>query len=332
MNTTLRTYLCFCSLAVACSLARAQPAPPPPAGHPPGDPGRPGPGEHFERRFFARHDELGEKEPSTFLGVETIPVSPTLTAQLGLSNGAGLVVRHVVPDSPAAAALQPHDILLKMDDQILIEPRQFSVLVRNHKEGDEVTLTYVRAGKQTSAKVKLAKHDLPKMAFFLNDGNAAFISDDMLPPGRGDRESTDHVLALVGPHREIRSERIKHVETDGAPGFRATKVNPGNSNLVYSDEKGALDLTIKDGVKTLVAKNPKGEQVFSGPVTTPEERKTLPPELRDRLEKLEGMQDFSFKTDDDFRDRLRDEEPGRMKIVLPLRAGPDGEGSPGAIL
>ena len=45
-------------------------------------------------------------ESATFLGVETSPVSPTLTAQLGLQEGAGLVVNHVVPDSPAAAALK----------------------------------------------------------------------------------------------------------------------------------------------------------------------------------------------------------------------------------
>ena len=72
-------------------------------------------------------------------------------------------MNHIAPGSPSAGALKPHDILLKLDDQILIEQRQLAVLVRGHKEGDEITLTYLRAGKQATAKVKLAKHDVPKM-------------------------------------------------------------------------------------------------------------------------------------------------------------------------
>ena len=74
-----------------------------------------------DHRAIIRHADGGEKESVTFLGVETAPVSPTLTAQLGLSEGTGLIVNHVVPDGPAAGALKPHDILVKLDDQILIE-------------------------------------------------------------------------------------------------------------------------------------------------------------------------------------------------------------------
>src|SRR4051812_1163765 len=103
-----------------------------------------------------------EKEVVTFLGVETAPVSETLSAQLNLPKDSGLVVIHIVPDSPAASALKEHDVLVKLDDQLLVEPRQFSVLVRNHKDGDEVNFSYIRAGKAAAAKVKLAKHEVPK--------------------------------------------------------------------------------------------------------------------------------------------------------------------------
>src|ERR1041384_3743936 len=86
----------------------------------------------------------GEKEVVTFLGVNTSPISATLTVQLGLPDGSGLVISSIEADTPAASALKEHDILLKLDDQILVDSHQLQVLIRGHKEGDEVTLTYVR--------------------------------------------------------------------------------------------------------------------------------------------------------------------------------------------
>ena len=47
-------------------------------------------------------------------------------------------------------------------NQILIDARQLSVLVRNRKEGEEVTLTYLRGGKPATARVKLTAQDMPK--------------------------------------------------------------------------------------------------------------------------------------------------------------------------
>ena len=108
----------------------------------------------------------------TFLGVETAPVSPTLTEQLSLPKGVGLVVRSVVPDSPAANSLKPHDILTKLNDQLLIETRQLAVLVQSYKEGDEVTLTYVRGGKESTVKVKLTKRDMPRLMRLGRDASA----------------------------------------------------------------------------------------------------------------------------------------------------------------
>lgn len=239
-----------------------------------------------------------EKENVTFLGVETAPVSETLGTQLGLARDSGLVVMQVVPGSPAENVLKQHDVLLKLDDQLLVEPRQFSVLIRNHKEGDEVTFTFIRAGKQATAKVKLAKHEVPK-------GNVLFITE---PRGRGNAEAVMTYSRDAATAARADADRVLRLVEQGVPrepvrgtvGFRATNVNIGNSNMVFSDDHGSLDLTIKDGKKTLVAKNPKGEQVFSGPVNTVEERRALPQDVRERLDRIEGMQGFSFRTDDQF--------------------------------
>ena len=276
-----------------------------------------GPGPH---RIIRRLGEPGEMETVTFLGVETGPVSPTLAAQLGLNAGSGLVVNHVAPESPAAGALKPHDILLKLDDQILIEQRQLAVLVRGHKEGDEVTLTYLRAGKQATAKVKLAKHDVPKMTMMFNRalpgmGAGNFDLQALPPDVRGNREEVNRVLSLIeGPG--VPGQRRMNITHSGGPGDRnvSVTVNTGNSRIISDDDKGSLELTITDGKKQLVAKNPKGEQIFAGPVNTPEERKALPGEVRARLEKIEDMKQFSFKTDGDF-------QGAETKVIRPRGQG-----------
>ncbi len=285
------------------------------------------PNVHREQRRIMLRGGKHEMETVTFLGVETSPVGPTVSAQLNLPSGSGLVVGHVVPASPAAAVLKMHDVLLKLDDQILISQRQLAVLVRNHKEGDEVTLTYVRGGKEATVKVKLGKHEVPKFAAAeVGAGPLAFAFNgeegEMPPLGRVEM---DRMLSMMdGPGGP--GMRRLHVERGEGPGDRtiSVTVNTGNSNMVFNDEKGSLELKMADDKKSLVAKGPKGDVLFSGPVNTPEERKALPADLRERLEKLESMHEFSFKTDDDFKPgAVNNVRPPGTKIRFLLPAEPD---------
>ena len=289
------------------------------------------PPPHRERRVIVGGPR--EMESVTFLGIETHPADATLAEQLNLPNGAGLVVRNIVPDSPAAAALKRNDVLTKLDDQLLIEPHQLAVLIRNHKEGDEVTLTYIRGGKEATARVKLVKHEVPKMAMMdpemmFRAHHLPLNGEEGAMPGMG-REDMDRMLSLMdhggGPDGPGQRVFNMHVEHNDGPAMQSVTVNTSNSNMVYSDEQGSLDLTIKDGKKTLVAKNAKGEQLFSGPVTTPQERKAMPADVRARLDKLENMQDFSFKTDGDFQPgEVKDVRPHHQGIALPQPPPPPG--------
>lgn len=276
-----------------------------------------------ERRVVIQHGERTppEKETVAFLGVETSSVSATTATQLGLPRGTGLVVNHLVPGSPAADVLRVHDILLNLDDQILIEVRQLAVLIRNRKEGDEVTLTYLRGGQKATARVKLGKQEVPKFgALSLPMAGArafAFSSDhdrkfEWMTPGPDGAEGSqdwDRVLSLLqrarpapdGPPGSVPPGARVRIDHSSGPGVRAMSINTGNSSLVFSDHDGSLELTLKEGGKMLVAKDSKGGQLFAGPVTTPEERKALPAGVRERLERLESMHDITFRTDEDFK-------------------------------
>jgi serine protease Do len=274
---------------------------------------------HFTQAGFPAGLPTEEMESVTFLGIEASRVSAPLASQLSLAEGTGLLVTSVEAGSPAAAVFKPHDVLLKLDDQILIVQVQLSVLIRGHRAGDEVSISYLRAGRPAVAKIKLGQHEVPKVpmlpeelalsggmiGFAPNAGGSSFavatpatFSTGGMPPGR--REA-DHFLSTVprGPGAEPMMQM--QVENRGAPGMSAVAVDPANSRLAYNDESGSMELTIKDSKKSLVAKDTKGAVLFSGPVNTPEERKAMPAAVLTNLERLEAMQNSSFRTDDQFR-------------------------------
>jgi hypothetical protein len=249
----------------------------------------------MKRRIDIRRHGPVEMETVPFLGVETGPVDPTLCAQLGLDRGTGLVVRSVLPDTPAAGVLTEHDILLKLNDQILIDLHQLAVLVRNLKPGDEVTLAYLRAGKPATAKVKLAEHKVPVRSDVMYfSGGAAAPAVAPLPGA-----DADHLLWMMDLGREDGARAVVHRRVGGDRTVAVT-VNTRDGTMDYSDDEGALEIVTKDGKKTLTAKDAGGKVIFKGPVNTTEEKAKLPSAVAERLRKIEDMQDFQFHTDRDF--------------------------------
>jgi hypothetical protein len=100
-------------------------------------------------------------EVRTWLGVAmaTDEIPEEVRAQLPVANGVGLLVREVIADSPAArVGLQKNDVLTRLDDQILTNPKQLRTLVGMKKEGDTVRITYLRKGQEASVEVKLQTH------------------------------------------------------------------------------------------------------------------------------------------------------------------------------
>ena len=66
----------------------------------------------------------------------------------------------VVPGSPAdKAGLKQFDLIQKLDDQLLVDERQLSVLVHSHKPGETVTLAVIREGKPHTLKATLGEHE-----------------------------------------------------------------------------------------------------------------------------------------------------------------------------
>jgi hypothetical protein len=111
-------------------------------------------------KVFAK-PEHGNREKGPWIGIAMEPVQDVVRAQLSLAPGEGIVISHVAPESPAAkAGLQANDILLRFEDQILVEPPQLKKLIAMKKSGDSVKLTYLRKGERKDASVTLVEHEL----------------------------------------------------------------------------------------------------------------------------------------------------------------------------
>jgi serine protease Do len=74
------------------------------------------------------------------------------------SNDKGAEVTEVQENSAASkAGLQKGDIITKVGDKKVSDAESLTDVVRNHKAGEEVTVTYLRDGKEKSTKAKLDK-------------------------------------------------------------------------------------------------------------------------------------------------------------------------------
>jgi hypothetical protein len=111
-------------------------------------------------------NNLTGEEKGTYLGVLISPVPEVLYDQLPqLPPGQGVVVTHVLPDSPAAGAmLRRHDILLVYADEKIRDCEHFARLIRADKPDNKVKLTLLRSGQKMTADVTLTLGTVLKIA------------------------------------------------------------------------------------------------------------------------------------------------------------------------
>jgi hypothetical protein len=65
-----------------------------------------------------------------------------------------------------------------------------------------------------------------------------------------------------------------------------TSWDGGKARLLLKDQDGEIEVSVDNGKRTLIAKNPKGETVFTGPVDTEEQRQAVPEQFRKKLDQL----------------------------------------------
>ena len=254
-------------------------------------------------------ETLTGKEIATYLGVRTEGLPAAMSKQLSLPMGLHLSVVQVGPNSPAEkAGLQEFDVLLKLDDQTLVNEDQLKKLVRLKNPQEQITLSILRNGKSREIQVVLEETEMTKEVsrstsrnrlfqdpflqdkFFNDFWDERFEDFIMKDPGFGLRNN--QFYPQVRPNISNRQSKIRKDLEDPLhqPGsdIQSFSYSTSQSQKVITDEEGTLEWTEKDGQEFLRATDPLGNLLFEGPINTDEEKAKIPLKLSERLTKLEG--------------------------------------------
>ncbi len=189
--------------------------------------------------------------PATGLGMTLSRASPVLRRQLALTRGAGLVVDAVTPGSPAArAGFEPHDVVVRLDDQVLVLPEQLDALLEWAEPEDPLECTVLRGGRSVS--ISLA-------------GRIARQS----PQVRGLRPTASS-LALVKPPKP------KPAAAD------AQLRRLSDETLLREDGDFRIQLTRGDETRLTVS-DLTGQIVFDGAIDTAAAQARIPAAVRGRV-------------------------------------------------
>jgi len=258
----------------------------------------------------------------TFFGVSTAAVDEAQAAQLKLPGSTGLLVLYVQPNSPAdVAGLKADDVLLKFDDQLLINGPQLSTLVRIAKSGQEIAVTRSRGGKTDVLTVRLGERDVSNMVRVpvrllapmpqeVASSRARMIDkehDLLLVVNEQGKQLTatalaDNKIVFDGPV-DTEAQR-KALPPDLLPKLekleQATKLSrqqtlqqlsadrPADTVQVkIEDDRYTLSLISNAGGKVLKASDKQGRTLFDGAIDTEAQRKSVPAELQPLLSALE---------------------------------------------
>lgn len=296
-----------CSVAALCSV------------------GADGPGERREKADRAGAAPA-KMERTAYLGVATSPADPTLSRQLGLPRGVGLTVDYIDPQSPASTSLEPHDVLHKLNDQLLVTHEQLAVLVRMQQPGAKVRLAVLRGGKSVELNVELGEKELPVLEprrWGLPDVqlHPPVFQPFRIPPSGPDIESdmdrrmqeqTERIEDALQAMRDLALRRRGCDPAQGrgpnscpTPCRPTPGVAPGQPGSICDMDAPPVigqctACIVEDGLTVTLTTDPAGHRhvratdsdgklVFEGPMDTDEQFQKAPDKVKARIEKLNAM-------------------------------------------
>jgi hypothetical protein len=240
-----------------------------------------------------------------YLGVHTSRLDRAVSHQLGLPYGLHLQVERVAEGSSAEdVGLQLHDILLKFDDQILVNPEQLKILVRMRNPGERVNLAILRQSKPLSLSVELMEapedwRDSYDSDWFENPealGLDRFFGPnnrlrDLLRRHSFDfsdpRQFRNHPFFTTPHGQSTQPQNLLDNPLHGGADVQSYSYSSSTQQITVNDEEGSLQWTEKDGLRFLRAADFEGNILFEGPISTPQDRSKIPSSVLERLQNAE---------------------------------------------
>lgn len=247
-----------------------------------------------------------------YLGVAVTALDPAAAKQLNMAAGTGLRVFFVVPKSPAElAGLKPNDVLVKLDDQLLINLPQFTVLVRSFPPGRQTALKIIRGAQEMTLAATLGEQEtLGPGATELAEtrarlggmgpnsseatvGNGKYLLKYAIDNGGKSLTVTDAQtgrMVFSGPVNT--KEELAKAPQDVLPLLPKLQMDckllepPPKfvpTQIVYSDAKYDMTLRMDNGQKFLTVKDKAGATIYNGSVESPQQVQTLAPEIQAKL-------------------------------------------------
>lgn len=218
---------------------------------------------------------------ATFLGLSTDPLTPQAAKDAGLDQSLGLVVSFVQEDSPAAkAGLQPGDVLLKLDDQLLVNAEQLVVLIRTFEPGEKITFKTLRGGERIDLEATLSS----AMVAPVGPGGAAFNDpgwrvqrNNEINPNRllldrlrrGDQadevaQRFQEIMEQQRIQRQNMQELFQRLDLNAEQMLGQVKDVAVKSEVVKSDGQHRITLKTDNDGRHLVIKTNAGEVLYDG--------------------------------------------------------------------
>lgn len=246
-----------------------------------------------------------QAEAKAFLGLGTSEVPGFLGKHLKLKDGTGVLVRDLYPDSPAeTAGIAVDDVITEVGGKAVGSHQDLIDQISAHKPGEELQLKFIHDGDARDATVKLGEFP----AELAQDEPAA---DDngfegmMGIPGNLPPEIQKQL-------REAMKNGIKGMRMGGReiqPGMGRIEIQPGGlgqvpdddgvaapdkpginfkmaSSINLMDDQGSIEMRNHGDGSEVKVRDKAGKEIWSGPWVTDQDKAAAPPEIRERIERL----------------------------------------------
>lgn len=244
-------------------------------------------------------------EKAAMLGVGGMAASEALSMHLGIEEGNGLTLYHIVPGSAAEkAGLKKHDVLTELDGKKISSQQDLRNAVLDRKPGDEVNVKYFSRGKLEEKKIVLGEREkvarqIPGQPGINPEWLKKNLGPDMpqiMPMNKEFLEQFENLqkeLQMQGGEMQLDlGELLKkagEAQPDGNMLKNMLKFD-AQTSVTLMDNEGSITMNTVDGKKSVTVKDKDGKVQFDGPYDTKQDKAAVPEEIRERIERL-GLND-----------------------------------------
>ncbi|WP_411826974.1 PDZ domain-containing protein [Luteolibacter sp. AS25] len=263
--------------------------------------------EQAEKQGLAQPDP--EKLASIpFIGLSTVPLPEMVAAHVDVEPGTGLIIRTIMPESPAAnAGLSVNDIILKVEDEAMSSPEQLSSAILKREIGERLNLSLIHNGNPSKVAITLGERPAhmtmnirpaDPMLEGLPQANADRLRE-LIERNLGEFEGNPEIAKMDETLRLMRERMNQGLQNDAGA---ESRVGPAggfefqqNSTVRMMDEDGSVELKSSNGSTEVTVRDKSGKIVWSGPWDTEQDKAAAPDDIRPRIDRVDSGGGSGFR-------------------------------------